>query len=68
MLLDTTQSIYEHVVYDSDTERQFAEALEMNDGVVLYAKLPSWLKVPGPRPLPQRSVRLLVCCLVSNPK
>lgn len=33
------------------TERQFAEALEMNDGAVLYAKLPSWFKVrtpPGP--------------------
>lgn len=33
------------VIYDSDTERQFAE-LRTNDGVVLYAKLPSWFKVP----------------------
>ncbi len=48
MLLDTKRSIYEHVVYDSDTERQFAEALEINDGVVLYAKLPGWFKVPTP--------------------
>lgn len=48
MLLDTKRSIYEHIVYDSDTERQFAEALEMNDGVVLYGKLPSWFKVPTP--------------------
>lgn len=48
MLLDTQRSIYEHVIYDSDTERQFAEALEVNDGVVLYAKLPSWFKVPTP--------------------
>jgi len=48
MLLDTKRSIYEHVIYDSDTERQFAEALETNDGVVLYAKLPSWFKVPTP--------------------
>ena len=32
--------------YDSDAERKFAEALETNDGVVLYAKLPSWFKVP----------------------
>lgn len=48
MLLDTKRSIYEHVIYDSDTERQFAEALEVNDGVVLYAKLPSWFKVPTP--------------------
>lgn len=37
-----------HVVYDSETERDFAEALEVNDGVVLYAKLPSWFKVPTP--------------------
>lgn len=48
MLLDTKRSIHEHVVYDSDTERQFAEALEMNEDVVLYAKLPSWFKVPTP--------------------
>lgn len=48
MLLDTTRSIYEHVIYDSDTERDFAAALEMNNGVVLYAKLPVWFKVPTP--------------------
>jgi type III restriction enzyme len=48
MLSDTKRSIYEHVIYDSDTERTFAEALETNDGVVLFAKLPSWFKVPTP--------------------
>ena len=48
MLLDTKRSIYEHVIYDSDPERAFADALEKNDGVVLYAKLPSWFKVPTP--------------------
>ncbi|CAN7698028.1 DEAD/DEAH box helicase family protein [Acidovorax sp. LjRoot118] len=48
MLLDTKRSIHEHVIYDSDTECTFAEALETNDGVVLYAKLPSWFKVPTP--------------------
>jgi type III restriction enzyme len=48
MLLDTKRSIYEHVIYDSDTERTFAEDLEKNDGVLLYAKLPSWFKVPTP--------------------
>jgi type III restriction enzyme len=36
------------VIYDSDPERAFADALEKNDGVVLYAKLPSWFKVPTP--------------------
>lgn len=48
MLRDTTRSIHEHVICDSDTERTFAEALEKNDGVVLYAKLPGWFKVPTP--------------------
>ena len=48
MLLDAKRSIYEHVIYDSTTERDFADALEKNDGVVLYAKLPSWFKVPTP--------------------
>ena len=48
MLRDTQRSIYKHVVFDSATERDFADALEKNDGVVLYAKLPGWFKVPTP--------------------
>ena len=48
MLLHTKRSIHKHVIYDSTTERDFAEALEKNEGVVLYAKLPSWFKVPTP--------------------
>ena len=48
MLRDTKRSIYEHVVYDSGTERDFADALEKDDDVVLYAKLPGWFKVPTP--------------------
>jgi type III restriction enzyme len=48
MLVDTKRSIHEHVIYDSNTERDFADALEKNEGVVLYAKLPSWFKVPTP--------------------
>lgn len=48
MLRDTARSIYEHVVYDSATERDFADALEKDDDVVLYAKLPGWFKVPTP--------------------
>ena len=48
MLMDTSKSIYEHVVYDSTTERDFADALEKNCDVVLYAKLPGWFKVPTP--------------------
>lgn len=48
MLRYTKRSIYEHVVYDSATERDFADALEKDDDVVLYAKLPCWFKVPTP--------------------
>lgn len=48
MLLDTQKSIYEHVVYDSTTERHFADGLEKNDAIKLYAKLPGWFKVPTP--------------------
>lgn len=48
MLMDTRKSIYEHVVYDSMVERDFADALEKNDAIKLYAKLPGWFKVPTP--------------------
>jgi len=48
MLMDTRKSIYEHVIYDSTTERDFADALDKNDAVNLYAKLPGWFKVPTP--------------------
>ena len=48
MLQDTRKSIYEHVVYDSTTERDFADGLEKNDAIKLYAKLPGWFKVPTP--------------------
>ncbi len=48
MLRDTQRSIYQHVVFDSTTERDFADALEKNEAVVLYAKLPGWFKVPTP--------------------
>jgi type III restriction enzyme len=42
------RSVYERVVYDSDVERGFAEQLENNEAVKLYAKLPGWFKVPTP--------------------
>ncbi|AZM81757.1 restriction endonuclease subunit R [Pseudomonas aeruginosa] len=48
MLLDTQKSIYEHVVYDSTPERDFANGLEKNEAIKLYAKLPGWFKVPTP--------------------
>jgi type III restriction enzyme len=48
MLTDAQKSIYEHVVYDSETEHSFADQLEKNADVKVYAKLPGWFKVPTP--------------------
>jgi len=47
--LETQKSVYQHVVYDSaGVERRFAEDLEANEAVKIYAKLPGWFKVPTP--------------------
>ena len=48
MLMNTEKAVYEHVVYDSDVERAFAAELERNEAIKVYAKLPSWFKVPTP--------------------
>ena len=48
LVQDTQKSVYQHVVYDSAVERDFAEALEKNEAVRVYAKLPGWFKVPTP--------------------
>lgn len=48
MLKDTQKSVYEHVVYDSETERSFAQQLELNSAIKVYAKLPGWFQVPTP--------------------
>src|SRR5205814_1141892 len=48
MLTETKKSVYEQVVYESDTEAAFADALEKNDAIKVYAKLPGWFKVPTP--------------------
>ncbi|MBN2242259.1 MAG: hypothetical protein JW793_06175 [Acidobacteria bacterium] len=37
-LLDARKSVYEQVVYDSGTEAAFADQLEKNSGVKVYAK------------------------------
>ena len=48
-MLDANKSVYEQVVYDSSgVERTFAEELEKNEAVKVYAKLPGWFKVPTP--------------------
>ncbi len=47
-LIDAKKSVYEQVVYDSDTEAAFADQLEKNTAIKVYAKLPGWFTVPTP--------------------
>jgi len=48
-ILAVEKSVHEYVVYDSGgVERSFAEQLEKNESVKVYAKLPGWFKVPTP--------------------
>ena len=48
-MLAVEKSVHEHVVYDSGgIERSFAEQLEKNEAIKVYAKLPGWFKVPTP--------------------
>ncbi|WP_332304329.1 type III restriction-modification system endonuclease [Rhizobium sp. GR12] len=49
MLTNTKKSVYEHVIHDSaGVERTFAEQMEKNDAVKVYAKLPGWFNIPTP--------------------
>lgn len=46
--MNTEKSVFEHVAIDSSVEWEFADQLEKNNAVKVYAKLPSWFKVPTP--------------------
>ena len=46
--LKAQKSVHEYIIYDSETERLFAEALERKKTVKVYAKLPAWFKIPTP--------------------
>ncbi len=47
-MIEAKRSIYDHIVYDSDTESKMAESFETNSDVKVYAKLPSWFKIDTP--------------------
>ena len=47
-MLEASKSVYEQVVYESSVESDFANQLEMNTAVKVYAKLPGWFTVPTP--------------------
>ena len=47
-LIESEHSVYDHIVYDSEVEKNFAESLEKDPEVILYAKLPGWFKINTP--------------------
>ena len=47
-MLDANKSVFEKVVYESEVEATFADQLEKNTAVKVYAKLPGWFTVPTP--------------------
>jgi type III restriction enzyme len=47
-MLESEKSVYEYVVYDSETEKDFAQKFENNQSVKVYAKLPDWFKIETP--------------------
>jgi type III restriction enzyme len=47
-MIESTKSVYEYVIYDSDNEAGFAQKFENNKSIKLYAKLPAWFKISTP--------------------
>ncbi|MFC3906839.1 type III restriction-modification system endonuclease [Clostridium disporicum] len=47
-MLETDKSVYDYVIYDSDIESSFAQAMEKNARVKVYAKLPGWFTIDTP--------------------
>ncbi|WP_284880593.1 type III restriction-modification system endonuclease [Acinetobacter variabilis] len=47
-MVESKKSVFDYVVYDSDTELKFANAFELNDDITLYAKLPDWFEINTP--------------------
>ena len=47
-MLAAKKAVHDHVLYESNTEADFANQLEKNIAVKVYAKLPGWFKVPTP--------------------
>lgn len=47
-MLEAQKSVYDHVVYDSEVEADFARSFEQSKDVKVYAKLPGWFKIETP--------------------
>lgn len=46
--IEVKKSVYEHIVYDSEVEREFAKKLDEREDIKLFVKLPAWFKVETP--------------------
>ncbi len=47
-MLESKKSVFDHVVYDSGVEEEFARSFELSDDMKVYAKLPGWFKIDTP--------------------
>lgn len=47
-MIEAQHSVYDHIIYDSEVEKEFALRLDKDPEVKLYTKLPGWFKVNTP--------------------
>lgn len=47
-MVEAQHSVYDHIIYDSDIEKEFALRLDKDPEVKLYTKLPGWFKINTP--------------------
>ena len=47
-IIESHRSVYDHIIYDSEIEKNFAKKLENDNEVELYTKLPAWFKINTP--------------------
>ena len=47
-MISAEKCVYQDVIYGSDVEQTFAQQMEKNEAIKVYAKLPAWFKIPTP--------------------
>lgn len=47
-MVESKKNVFDHVVYDSNIEKTWAERMESNEDIILYTKLPTWFKINTP--------------------
>lgn len=47
-MLESQKSVYDHVIYDSDIEAEYAKSFELSHDIKVYAKLPGWFTIDTP--------------------